>query len=47
MVDDIVGKLKGVVESKKVGDPENEDTELGPLVSEKQKKVLEFTQTLL
>jgi succinate-semialdehyde dehydrogenase/glutarate-semialdehyde dehydrogenase len=34
--------LKRLLEAKKVGDPENKDTEIGPLVSEKQLKTLEL-----
>ncbi len=40
--DEVVEKLKGKVEQKKVGNPEENDTDIGPLVSEKQLKTLQF-----
>jgi len=40
--DKTVDMLKRLLEAKKVGDPENKDTEIGPLVSEKQLKTLEL-----
>lgn len=39
--DESVEKLRHTLEGKKVGDPQEQDTELGPLVSEKQLKTLE------
>lgn len=39
--DDVVEKLKALVESKKVGDPENEAMDFGPLVTKRQVEVLE------
>lgn len=38
--DDVVLKLKDIVESKKIGDPNSIDTDLGPVSSEKQLNIL-------
>lgn len=37
---EVIEKLKAYVESKKVGDPQNPTTDIGPLVSKKQLKIL-------
>lgn len=39
--DEVVERLKKKLESVKVGDPENKNTDIGPLVSEKQLELLE------
>lgn len=39
--DEVVGKLKRKLESVKVGNPEDETTDIGPLVAERQLKLLE------
>ncbi len=38
--DEVVDKLRLLIESKKIGNPEDEDTDLGPLVSKKQRDLL-------
>lgn len=39
--EEVINKLKQLIESKKVGYPEDKDTDIGPLVSEKQLRTLE------
>ncbi len=39
--DEVVKKLKTLIEAKKIGDAEDKDTEIGPLVNEKQLTLLE------
>lgn len=38
--DEVVSSLKEYVEARKVGDPENESTDIGPLVAKRQLKLL-------
>lgn len=40
-VDKVVGKLKKLLENKKVGDPEDKSTDIGPLVTKRQLELLE------
>lgn len=40
-VDEVVDKLKKLFENKKVGDPEDESTDIGPLVAKRQLALLE------
>lgn len=39
--DEVVEKLKVLLDAKKVGDPEEEDTDIGPLVAKRQLELLE------
>lgn len=39
--DEVTDKLKKLLETKKVGNPEDEDTDFGPLVAKRQLKLLE------
>ncbi len=39
--DEVVDKLKKIVENKKVGNAKNEDTEIGPLVAKRQLELLQ------
>ncbi len=41
LFDDVVNKLKEKVESKKVGDPEKEETDIGSLVAKRQSDLLD------